>query len=309
MCCRPILDNDTPHTYGGMAASGLREEALRGGGGESIADGVRDYNLIRNLMLQLRSRLELKLASSSLLCINLQLIAFFIRETGPRPVVGSLQAKQAKKPSITLNLGTNGLKVTSEPPPPMAGQAGCLQGQDRSAVIYPSSSYAQRRCRLASRLQTNNVRCPAHSSQVSRCNKPLMWSTGSNCPHFLPASDLTLADIGESDAGTGIWNGRVKLYPTFFTGMHTPTSPAEERRLLLMRPVRSGVAYGDFKTVLILAPEYPDVDDPGTTSCAGQATCGSARLSNSAGNRVRPPHASHDRSSTPLLLLKRKIIH
>ncbi|KAG8279981.1 hypothetical protein J6590_092521 [Homalodisca vitripennis] len=30
---------------------------------------------------------------------------------------------RAKKPSLTLNLGTNGLKVTSEPPP-MAGQAG-----------------------------------------------------------------------------------------------------------------------------------------------------------------------------------------
>ncbi|KAG8292381.1 hypothetical protein J6590_041488, partial [Homalodisca vitripennis] len=36
----------------------------------------------------------------------------------------------AKKPFVTLNLGTNGLKVTSGPPP-MAGQAGCLQGQDR----------------------------------------------------------------------------------------------------------------------------------------------------------------------------------
>ncbi|KAG8242815.1 hypothetical protein J6590_057913 [Homalodisca vitripennis] len=34
---------------------------------------------------------------------------------------------RTKKPSLTLNLETNGLKVTSEPPP-MAGQAGCLQG-------------------------------------------------------------------------------------------------------------------------------------------------------------------------------------
>ncbi|KAG8300057.1 hypothetical protein J6590_085743 [Homalodisca vitripennis] len=50
---------------------------------------------------------------------------------------------RAKKPSLTLNLGTNGLKVTSEPPP-MAGQAGRLQGQDRSAVTCPSSSYARR---------------------------------------------------------------------------------------------------------------------------------------------------------------------
>ncbi|KAG8262083.1 hypothetical protein J6590_060528 [Homalodisca vitripennis] len=49
----------------------------------------------------------------------------------------------AKKPSLTLNLGTNGLKVTSEPPP-MAGQAGRLQGQNRSAVTYPSSGHARR---------------------------------------------------------------------------------------------------------------------------------------------------------------------
>ncbi|KAG8283943.1 hypothetical protein J6590_003635 [Homalodisca vitripennis] len=48
-----------------------------------------------------------------------------------------------EKPSVTLNLGTNGLKVTSEPPS-TAGQAGCLQGQDRSAVIHPSSSHARR---------------------------------------------------------------------------------------------------------------------------------------------------------------------
>ncbi|KAG8254217.1 hypothetical protein J6590_011915 [Homalodisca vitripennis] len=50
---------------------------------------------------------------------------------------------RAKKPSLPLNLGTNGLKVTSEPPP-MVGQAGRLQGQDRSAVTYPSSGHARR---------------------------------------------------------------------------------------------------------------------------------------------------------------------
>ncbi|KAG8308782.1 hypothetical protein J6590_101733, partial [Homalodisca vitripennis] len=38
---------------------------------------------------------------------------------------------------------TNSLKVTSEPPP-TAGQAGCLQGQDHSAVTHPSSSHARR---------------------------------------------------------------------------------------------------------------------------------------------------------------------
>ncbi|KAG8307527.1 hypothetical protein J6590_018402 [Homalodisca vitripennis] len=43
----------------------------------------------------------------------------------------------AKKPSLTFNLRTNGLKVTSVPPP-TAGQADCLQGQDRSAIIVAS---------------------------------------------------------------------------------------------------------------------------------------------------------------------------
>ncbi|KAG8291705.1 hypothetical protein J6590_054437 [Homalodisca vitripennis] len=42
---------------------------------------------------------------------------------------------RAKKPSLTLNLGTNGLKVTTEPPP--------MAGQDRSAVTHPSSSHAR----------------------------------------------------------------------------------------------------------------------------------------------------------------------
>ncbi|KAG8242076.1 hypothetical protein J6590_072970 [Homalodisca vitripennis] len=41
------------------------------------------------------------------------------------------------------HLGTNSLKVTSTPPP-VAGQAGCLQGQDRTKVTHPSSSHARR---------------------------------------------------------------------------------------------------------------------------------------------------------------------
>ncbi|KAG8324264.1 hypothetical protein J6590_096360 [Homalodisca vitripennis] len=48
---------------------------------------------------------------------------------------------RAKKHSLTLNLGTNGLKVTSEPPT-MDGQADCLEGQERSAVTHPSISHA-----------------------------------------------------------------------------------------------------------------------------------------------------------------------
>ncbi|KAG8262689.1 hypothetical protein J6590_049237 [Homalodisca vitripennis] len=54
--------------------------------------------------------------------------------------------------SLTSNLGINNLKVTSEPPP-MVGQAGCLQGQDRSAVTHPSSSHS-RRCLI--RLSRDN---------------------------------------------------------------------------------------------------------------------------------------------------------
>ncbi|KAG8283749.1 hypothetical protein J6590_011119 [Homalodisca vitripennis] len=50
---------------------------------------------------------------------------------------------RAKKPSLTLMLGTNGLKALPNHHPP-ARQAGCLQGQDRSAVTHPSSSHARR---------------------------------------------------------------------------------------------------------------------------------------------------------------------
>ncbi|KAG8283764.1 hypothetical protein J6590_011135 [Homalodisca vitripennis] len=49
---------------------------------------------------------------------------------------------RAEKPTLTLNVRVNGLKVTSETPP-MAGQADCLQGHDRSAATHPSSSHAR----------------------------------------------------------------------------------------------------------------------------------------------------------------------
>ncbi|KAG8274364.1 hypothetical protein J6590_004390 [Homalodisca vitripennis] len=42
-------------------------------------------------------------------------------------------AATSKVRPTKLSLGSSGLKVTSKLPP-MAGQAGCLQGQDRSAV-------------------------------------------------------------------------------------------------------------------------------------------------------------------------------
>ncbi|KAG8262965.1 hypothetical protein J6590_042766 [Homalodisca vitripennis] len=50
---------------------------------------------------------------------------------------------RAKNPSQSLNQGNRDLKVTSEPPP-TAGQANCLRGQDHSAVTHPSSSHARR---------------------------------------------------------------------------------------------------------------------------------------------------------------------
>ncbi|KAG8321563.1 hypothetical protein J6590_044394 [Homalodisca vitripennis] len=69
---------------------------------------------------------------------------------------------QTKKPSLTLNLGTNGLKVTSEPPPTV-GQAGCLQGQGRSAVTHPSSSHARR---YLIRLSCDN-RCTRYTAPLA----------------------------------------------------------------------------------------------------------------------------------------------
>ncbi|KAG8280845.1 hypothetical protein J6590_071726 [Homalodisca vitripennis] len=46
---------------------------------------------------------------------------------------------RAKKSSLTWG-PTTALKVTSEPPP-VVGQADCLQGQDCSASTHPSSSH------------------------------------------------------------------------------------------------------------------------------------------------------------------------
>ncbi|KAG8319861.1 hypothetical protein J6590_082671 [Homalodisca vitripennis] len=72
---------------------------------------------------------------------------------------------RAKRLSLTFNLGTNGLKVTSGPPP-TAGQAGCLQGQDRSAITLPSSSHA-RLCLI--RLQKKAIRTIANINFRESC--------------------------------------------------------------------------------------------------------------------------------------------
>ncbi|KAG8261991.1 hypothetical protein J6590_062296 [Homalodisca vitripennis] len=48
---------------------------------------------------------------------------------------------RAKKPSLTLNLKTNGLKMTSKPPP-MAGQAGPFVDHDipdRKITVVPAA--------------------------------------------------------------------------------------------------------------------------------------------------------------------------
>ncbi|KAG8330301.1 hypothetical protein J6590_066439 [Homalodisca vitripennis] len=87
--------------------------------------------------------------------------------------------KKAKKPSLTLYLGTNGLKVTSEPPP-MAGQAGRLQGQDRSAVTHPSSSHA-RRCLMWLSFDNHSTRYTAKLEErlvAKSCNNGMVERLG-----------------------------------------------------------------------------------------------------------------------------------
>ncbi|KAG8245078.1 hypothetical protein J6590_009155 [Homalodisca vitripennis] len=74
-------------------------------------------------------------------------VIFVIAVCYIRSVLNKVMSFRAKKPSLTLNLGTNGLKVASEPPP-MTGQAGCLQGQDRLNGHHPSSSHT-RRCLIS----------------------------------------------------------------------------------------------------------------------------------------------------------------
>ncbi|KAG8291842.1 regulation of ligase activity protein [Homalodisca vitripennis] len=77
---------------------------------------------------------------------------------------------RAKKPSLTQpgdqHLTLQHLKVTSQPPP-MAGQAGCLQGQDRSAVTHPSSIHT--RCCLV-RLSCDN-RCVRYTAPLANTDK------------------------------------------------------------------------------------------------------------------------------------------
>ncbi|KAG8242844.1 hypothetical protein J6590_057942 [Homalodisca vitripennis] len=48
-----------------------------------------------------------------------------------------LTAKLGLRQDLTLNLETNGLKMTSEPP---SRQAGCLQGQDHSALSIQAAA-------------------------------------------------------------------------------------------------------------------------------------------------------------------------
>ncbi|KAG8319866.1 hypothetical protein J6590_082499 [Homalodisca vitripennis] len=76
---------------------------------------------------------------------------------------------RVKNPSLPLNLRTNGLKLTSEPPP-IAGQAGCSQGQDRPSVTHPSSGHA---LRCLNGLSCDNS-CARYTTQLEN----LHWCVG-----------------------------------------------------------------------------------------------------------------------------------
>ncbi|KAG8331429.1 hypothetical protein J6590_042198 [Homalodisca vitripennis] len=80
-----------------------------------------------------------------------------------------------RSPLLTLNLGTNGLKVTSEPPPTV-GQTGCLQGQNRSAVTHPSSNHA-RRCLIW--LSCDN-HCTRYTTPLAMCHLDESWRRSEN---------------------------------------------------------------------------------------------------------------------------------
>ncbi|KAG8277893.1 hypothetical protein J6590_033426 [Homalodisca vitripennis] len=87
-----------------------------------------------------------------------------------------------KKPSLTFNVETNGLKVTSEPPPTV-GQLDCLQGQDRSAVTHPSSSHA-RRCLI--RLSRDNL-CTRYTASFAKFGFLTLLSHSPTSPLPLPS--------------------------------------------------------------------------------------------------------------------------
>ncbi|KAG8255792.1 hypothetical protein J6590_084474 [Homalodisca vitripennis] len=107
---------------------------------------------------------------------------------------------RAKKPSLTLNLGTNGLKVTSEPPP-MAGQAGRMQGQDRSAVTCLSSSHA-RRCLFW--LSCDNRRT-MYRSCFCKSDHEACWIYGP----FHVIGELAFGSLGA--APPSLYDGRLQI--------------------------------------------------------------------------------------------------
>ncbi|KAG8294473.1 hypothetical protein J6590_102166, partial [Homalodisca vitripennis] len=70
------------------------------------------------------------------------------------------EAKLGLRNPLRQQLGTNGLKVTSESPPVAVQQTTCKDVKDRSAVIHPSSSHARRsliRFLLVKRLESEAV--------------------------------------------------------------------------------------------------------------------------------------------------------
>ncbi|KAG8254299.1 hypothetical protein J6590_011997 [Homalodisca vitripennis] len=90
----------------------------------------------------------------------------------------------------TLNLGTIGLKVTSELPP-TAGQAGCFEEQDDSSVTLPSNSHA-RRCLI---LLSCDNRCTRYTTPLVETHPSPASSGHRTGPRAAPVVPITLAGI------------------------------------------------------------------------------------------------------------------
>ncbi|KAG8298955.1 Disintegrin and metalloproteinase domain-containing protein 17 [Homalodisca vitripennis] len=130
-----------------LHASELTHNILKHG----LKESTHPFNRIREVSFKTLGRNFRLILTPKKGVVHSKFEAVTVDADGQETPVGIGEVR-AKKPSLTLNLGTNGIQVTSEPPP-MPGQADCLQGQDRSAVTHPSSNHA-RRCLI--RLSRDN---------------------------------------------------------------------------------------------------------------------------------------------------------
>ncbi|KAG8295032.1 hypothetical protein J6590_089703 [Homalodisca vitripennis] len=82
-------------------------------------------------------------------------------------IVYQVSRNFAKADKLSLSLGTNGVKVTSEPPP-TTGQPGCSRGHDRSAILHASTTNGRAAGLLARTRSLSDPPCKHHQRPGGR---------------------------------------------------------------------------------------------------------------------------------------------